>query len=103
MQAILNGTITNDKFCMSRVRQMQLMPARPARKSEVKYPSEGNEMDCFPQEDTHETTAMDRWAFHDPDNRRPTPMGSSLPIAGPREFNSTRRKIQKPQSAGGKR
>src|SRR5436305_1150987 len=53
MQSIFNGTITNDKICMSRVRQMQWKPARAKRRDEIQYPSEGNETERFPQEDTH--------------------------------------------------
>src|SRR5437016_1469903 len=43
---ILNGTITNDKFCMSRTGRLQLswwrlpLRAREAVSKEVKYPSE---------------------------------------------------------------
>jgi hypothetical protein len=64
MEAILNGTITNDKFCLSRVRQVQWKPAREASRDEIPYPSEGNETDRFPQEDTHETTVLDCSALH---------------------------------------
>jgi hypothetical protein len=85
VQAIFNGTITNDKFCMSRLRWIHLVSAHPARRDEVPYPSEGNEMECFPQEDTHETTAMGRSAFQHPDDRRQASMGSSLPVTAPLE------------------
>jgi hypothetical protein len=80
---------------MSRLRQIHLVPARPARRDEVTYPSEGNETEWFPQEDTHETTTRDRAAFHHPDDRCPTSMGSSLPVIGPMERALTRRKISK--------
>src|SRR6266567_1070106 len=49
MQAVFNGTITNDKFCMSRMKQMQWKPARAKGKDAIKYPSEGNETERFPQ------------------------------------------------------
>src|SRR5258708_1718292 len=101
MRTVLNGTITNDKFCMSRLRQIQLVPARPARRGEVTYPSEGNEMEWFPQEDTHETTAMERSAFHHSDDRGQASMGSSLPVTAPMERGIKRRKTSKPHSTGG--
>ncbi len=38
---------------------MQWKPTRAKRRDEINYPSEGNETERFPQEDTHETTAVD--------------------------------------------
>jgi len=67
VKAIFNGTITNDKFCMSRVRQMQQKPAGTARRDEIYYPSVRNETEQFSQEETHETTAMDGSALHQRD------------------------------------
>jgi len=58
-------------------------------------------MECFPQEDTHETTAMDRSAFQHPDDRRQASMGSSLSVTGAMERGINSRKISKPRSAEG--
>jgi hypothetical protein len=102
MQAIFNGTITNDKICLSRLRQIQRVPARPIRKAEVTDPSERNELERFPQEDTHETTDMDRSAFQYPDDRRPTSMGSGLSIPGPLEHDLPGKPMLKPQNGGAK-
>jgi hypothetical protein len=101
VQAILNGTITNDKFCMSRVRQMQWKPARAKRRDEIKYPSEGNETERFPQEDTHETTAMDCSALHHSNNRCSASLGSILPITRPLEHDLNREPIS-PSHRGGR-
>src|SRR5213082_1127476 len=89
MQAIFNGTITHDKFCLSRVRQVQWKPARAARRDEIPYPSEGNETDVFPQEDRHETTVLDCSTLHASNDRCSASLGSSLPGTCPleREFN----------------
>jgi hypothetical protein len=101
MQTIFNGTITNDKFCLSRLRQIDRVRARSAKRDEITYPSEGNEMECFPQEDTHETTAMERSALHHSDDRRQTSMGSSLPVTDTVERGSKRRKTSKLRSPEG--
>ncbi len=67
----LNGTITNDKFCMSRAGRLRLswwrlpLRAREAVIQAVEYPSEGTNTERCPQEDTHEETAVDRSASHD--------------------------------------
>jgi hypothetical protein len=100
MQAVLNGTITNDKFCMSRVRQRQLRPACAVRRDEVAYPSEGNEMELIPQEDLYETTTMDYSAFHHSRDRCPASLGSGLPITRPMEQDLPKRPIPKPCHGG---
>src|ERR1700730_14210211 len=88
---ILNGTITNDKFCMSRRGRLQLswwrlsLRARNAASKEVTYPSEGNNTECCSQEDTHETTTVDGSASPHGDSRRPAAVGSRLPVSCPME------------------
>ena len=85
VQAILNETITNDKFCTGRMRQLQLVPTRPAGRDEIKYPSEVNEMECSPQEDIHEGSG--NGSFGVPPSRQPTPSldETSLLVLGPME------------------
>ncbi len=68
MQAIFNGTITNDKFCMSRIGQLLPLSARKLVTQEVNFPSEVSEVKCSPQEEIHETTAVERSALHHQDN-----------------------------------
>jgi hypothetical protein len=46
---------------------MQWKSAHTARRDEIKYPSEENETEQFPQEDTYETTAMDGSAWQQRD------------------------------------
>lgn len=101
MQAVLNGTITNDKFCLSRLRQIQWMPVRPAGEKKVQYPFETNMTNGFSQEDTDETTAMDCSTFHHLDNRRSTSLESSVPVITAMERGTSRSKNQWFQSPGG--
>ena len=63
MQAIFNGTITNDKFCMSRIGQLQPLSAHKLVAQEVNFPSEVSEVKCSPREKTDETTAVERSAL----------------------------------------
>ena len=100
MQPVFNGTITNDKFCMSRVKQMQWKPARAKRRDEIKYPSEGNETERFPQEDTHETTAMDGSALQHSNKRCSASLGSILPITRPLEHDLNGEPISKSHRGG---
>ncbi len=65
MQTIFNGTITNDKICLSRMAQLQLswwrLPLRarvPVTPHEV-YPPETNEPARSHQEDTNEETVVE--------------------------------------------
>src|SRR6266581_5809117 len=66
----LNGTITNDKFCLSRMGRLHLSWWRLPRsshapvKTETRYPSDVNEMHCCHQEGTHEETSMDHKESH---------------------------------------
>jgi hypothetical protein len=43
MEAIFNGIITNDKFCLSRMKQLPKMSARKDFPKEVQYSSEAIE------------------------------------------------------------
>src|SRR5215471_2548848 len=100
MQAILDGTITNDKFCMSRVRQKQWKPGRVLSGNEVTYPLEGNEMERVPQEDGHETPTMECSTLHSSNERCPASLGPSLPIPCPREQDLNGRSFPKPCRGG---
>jgi hypothetical protein len=40
METIFNGTITNDKFCMSRMKPLQLQYARQGSAKELQSPPE---------------------------------------------------------------
>jgi hypothetical protein len=91
VRAIVNGTITNDKFCMSRMRQFQFLPARKVVTQEVHYPSESNAGERSFQEETDETTAVERSALHYRDNRRSSQVGSSLPVSSPMECSISKR------------
>ncbi len=68
LMEVFNGTITNDKFCMSRTGRLQLswwrlpLRAREEVTNGVEYPSEGNTSDRVPEKETHEETAMERSA-----------------------------------------
>ena len=100
MKAIFNGTITNDKFCLSRLRQVQWKSACAARKDEVLYPSEGNKTDRFPQEDRHETTVLECSALHTSHNRCSATLESSVPGTRPLERESNERAISQPHRGG---
>jgi hypothetical protein len=65
MQAILNGIITNDKFCLSRMKQLPKMSARKDFPQEVQYSSEAiEETDCL-KEENHEKATMEQTPLHD--------------------------------------
>ena len=65
---LLNGLITNDKFCMSRTARLQLshwrLPrsARQTSRAGVESPVTGNTEEYLPQQEAHEETTMDRSA-----------------------------------------
>jgi hypothetical protein len=65
-----NGTITNDKFCLSRMGRLHLswwrlpLRARIAVTKDTGYPSDANEMERCHQEGTHEETCVDHPASH---------------------------------------
>jgi hypothetical protein len=60
-----NGTITNDKFCMSRMGRLQLtwwrlpLRARLPVSNQTGYPTDVNAMECCHQEGTHEETSLE--------------------------------------------
>ncbi len=62
---LLNGLITNDKFCMSRTAQLQLSWWRLPRNARqtisvgVESPVTGNTEEYLPQQETHEETTME--------------------------------------------
>src|SRR5579871_909981 len=103
MQTVFNGIITNDKFCMSRVSQLHQISARPMGKGGVACSLEENVREGFPQEETHETTAMDRATVHHHDRRCPVSLGSSLPVSGPMECSSNTIPIPKSLHSGAQR
>ena len=90
-----NGTITNDKFCMSRTGHLRLswwrLPLRAREKvtQAVEYPSEGNNVERCLQEETHEETAMEGSALHSDMRRRSISMGSELPVSCPVEYRGS--------------
>src|SRR6266496_1498646 len=92
---LLNGTITNDKFCMSRTGHLRLswwrLPLRAREKvtQAVEYPSEGNNVERCLQEETHEETAMEGSALHSDMRRRSISMGSELPLSCPVEYRGS--------------
>ena len=59
MGPVFNGTITNDKFCLSRIEQLQPLSTRKLVTQEVNFPFEVTEVKCSPQEETDETTAVE--------------------------------------------
>jgi hypothetical protein len=65
LQILLNGLITNDKFCMSRTARLQLshwrLPrsARQSSSQEVQSPVEEHVREYLPQQETYEKTTME--------------------------------------------
>jgi hypothetical protein len=65
MQAVFNGIITNDKFCLSRLRYLPKRSARKGFPHERQYVSETIEIiDCSKVEASEKTT-MEHPSFHD--------------------------------------
>lgn len=65
MQAIFNGLITNDKFCLSRMRYLPKKAARGGFPQERQYSSEAiEETDC-PKVEVYEQTTMEHPSFYD--------------------------------------
>jgi hypothetical protein len=68
LMIVLNGLITNDKFCMSRTARLQLswwrLPrsARQSSKEEVQFSVEETVQEYLPQQETYEKTTMDHSA-----------------------------------------
>ena len=65
---LVNGLITNDKFCMSRTARLQLshwrLPrsARQTSRAGVESPVTGNTEEYLPQQEAYEETTMERSA-----------------------------------------
>jgi hypothetical protein len=59
VQAILNGTITNDKFCLSRVKPLPFVSARPRGTEKVEYPCGRNAGARSSQEETNDQTTVE--------------------------------------------
>ena len=95
IDAGFNGTITNDKFCMSRTGRLRLswwrlpLMARETVTQAVEYPSEGTNVERCLQEDTHEETAMDHSALRSEVCRGAVSMGSELPVSCPVEYRGS--------------
>ena len=91
LESQFNGTITNDKFCLSRMGRLQLtwwrlpLRARLPVTNQTGYPTDVNEMECCHQEGTHEETSLEHPASQERDGRCATPVGSSLPVSCPME------------------
>ena len=85
MQAIFNGIITNDKFCLSRIRHLPKMPARKGFAQEIQYPSEATEQVCCPKVEIDEKTTVEHAALHNSGSRCTASLGSSLSTAAPME------------------
>src|SRR5947209_19785529 len=100
MQAIFNGIITNDKFCMSRMKPFQISHARKLEAHAVQYPFETSTGERLSEEETNEKTAVEYWACDHRDKRRQATMGSSLSVACSMECDGKTRKPTKPFSKG---
>ena len=64
VEAIFNGIITNDKFCLSRIRHLPKMSARKGFPQEIQYPSEATEQVCCPKVEIHEETTVEHSTLH---------------------------------------
>ena len=77
----INGLITNDKFCVSRVARLQLTWSRyEVWRQRTAAPKTNPSVEIHFCGGCHETTMADSPA-DDGVNGRPTAMGSSLPMA----------------------
>src|SRR5437764_908464 len=85
MQAVFNGIITNDKFCLSRIRRLPKLSARKGFPQEIKYPSEAIEQVCCPKVEIDEETTVEHSTLHNSGSRGTAPLGSSLSTAAPME------------------
>jgi hypothetical protein len=103
MEAIFNGTITHDKFCMSRMKQFQIAPARKLEAREVSYPSETTRGERLSEEETNEKTAVEYSAKHHQANRRQAAVGSSLAVSCSMECDATTSEANRPLSPGEQR
>jgi len=91
LMRVFNGTITNDKFCMSRLGRLQLswwrLPrcARLPVPQQIGYPSETTKLESCSQEDTYEKTSVDDPASRCSNGGCETSMGSRLSSSDPME------------------
>jgi hypothetical protein len=63
VQFVLNGIITNDKFCLSQMRYLPKKPARKGFSEERQYPSETTSHFGCPKAENHETTTVEHSTF----------------------------------------
>ena len=103
MEAVFNGTITNDKFCMSRMKPFQISHARKLEAHEVHYPSKTSRGESLSEEESNEKTAVEYSAVDHRDNRRQAPMESSLSVSRSMECDDTTSKTTKPFRPGEQR
>src|SRR5947209_1247200 len=86
-----NGTITNDKFCMSRMGHLQLswwrlpLHRRMQVTESIVYPSDVNEINDGHQEATHEETSVDHPTSRHQNGRCSAALGSRVPVSRPME------------------
>src|SRR6266576_1657579 len=85
MEAIFNGIITNDKFCLSRIRHLPKRSARKGFPQEIQYPSEATEQVCCPKVESDEKTTVEHATLHNSGSRRTASLGSSLSTVAPME------------------
>jgi len=103
-----NGTITNDKFCMSRAGHLQLSWWRLPRSlrlpatRQTSYPTERQEKERESQEDRYEDTSMEHPASSHPNSRWTTEVGSSVSESGPMEPRGSTGPFAGSASTGGK-
>jgi hypothetical protein len=87
VQGVFNGIITNDKFCMSRRKLLELQHASKGSAKEIQCPPETNAIERPFPEETDETTRVDRSSLPHRDSERQAPMAASLPVGCPMECN----------------
>ncbi len=85
MVPIFNGIITNDKFCLSRIKHLPKMSARKGFPQEIQYPSEATEQVCCPKAEIDEKTTVEYSTHHNSGSRGTAPLGSSLSTTAPME------------------
>jgi hypothetical protein len=68
VEAILNGIITNDKFCLSQIRHLPKLSARKGFPQEIQYPSEATEEIRCPKVESYEETTVEHSTFHQRDS-----------------------------------
>jgi len=68
VQLILNGIITNDKFCLSRMKHLSKRSARKSFPHERQYPSEATEDRGCPKVENNENTTVEHSTLYDRDS-----------------------------------